>query len=231
MSRIWVAITAVAGFLGVWFGLAGEVDPSGRGLATLDHALSDSLVLSRAKDEAAAAAAAEAASPDSKSNTAVAPEPDAASDGADSCLPRAALGDLVNRRKELEKREAAIAAREQELAAREKATQEELKKIQQVRAEIDEINGARTKESDERVSRTVEVLEAMTPKAASQVIATYDERLAVKAMSRMSTPKLSKILNLMDPKRSVRLMELLAGGGAPAGGAEAAAPNTNAVTK
>ncbi|NDD93403.1 hypothetical protein EBZ37_15145 [bacterium] len=55
----------------------------------------------------------------------------------------------------------------------------------------------------------------MTPKAASQLIATTDERLAVEAMSRMATPKLSKIMNIMEPKRSVRLMELLSGNGTP----------------
>ncbi len=211
MNRVWVVMTGVLGFLGVWFGLTGEVDPSGRSIA----GITDELALSRSQAEGAPVA-----------DPAATPV-----EAVDGCLPRAALGDLADRRKELEKKEAALLAREQDLAAREKATQEELKKIQQIRSEIDQVQGARTKESDERVARIVEVLEAMNPKAASQLIATYDERLAVQAMGRMSTPKLSKILNVMDPKRSVKLMELLAGGGTSATSAEAAVPNTNAVTK
>jgi flagellar motility protein MotE (MotC chaperone) len=211
MNRIWVVMTGVLGFLGVWFGLTGEVDPSGRSIA----GITDELAMSRSQAEGAPAAD-PAATP---------------AEAVDGCLPRAALGDLADRRKELEKKEAALLAREQDLAAREKATQEELKKIQQIRSEIDQVQGARTKESDERVARIVEVLEAMNPKAASQLIATYDERLAVQAMGRMSTPKLSKILNVMEPKRSVKLMELLAGGGTSATSAEAVVPNTNAVTK
>jgi flagellar motility protein MotE (MotC chaperone) len=149
----------------------------------------------------------------------------------EACLPKSALDDLVKRRKELEKRETELASREQELGSREKATQEELKKIQEVRAEIEKVQGVKTKENEEKIARTVELLETMNPKAASQVISTYDERLAVQAMARMSTPKLSKILNLMETKRSVRLMELMAGGGTPAGSAEASVPNTNAVPK
>jgi len=214
MKRVWIVMTAVFGFTAIWLGLPSDIDPVGRNLAVV----SDEIQMGFAQAE--------------KSAPEVTPQTPVETESAgEACLPKSALDDLVKRRKELEKREAELASREQELGSREKATQEELKKIQEVRAEIEKVQGVKTKESEEKIARTVEVLETMNPKAASQVISTYDERLAVQAMARMSTPKLSKILNLMETKRSVRLMELMAGGGTPAGSAEASVPNTNAVTK
>lgn len=224
MRRVLIATTSVAGFVAVWLALPSDVEPSGRGLAVVTDVLSTSAAQAEKTEE----------KPDAKPDAKVTPpdpKPVVAADDEESCLPRTALEDLVKRRKELDARESELGIREQDLATREKAVQGGLKKIESIRADIDKIQGARTKEEDEKVVRIVEVLETMNPKAASQVISTYDEKLAVQAMARMSTPKLSKIMNVMETKRSARLMELMAGKGTPATASEASVPGTNAVTK
>jgi hypothetical protein len=51
----------------------------------------------------------------------------------------------------------------------------------------------------------------MSPKAASAMLSTLDDALAVSAISRMDTLKLAKVMNVMDPSRSSKLSELLTG--------------------
>ena len=125
-----------------------------------------------------------------------------------------------------EELDGALGREDAELAAREKALEERMKQLEAFRGEATKLDAALAKESEEKAARTVELLESMSPKAASALLATSDDRLAVRAMSRMSTQKLSKIMNLIEPKRSVRLMELLAGTGTPAVEAEKQVPST-----
>ncbi len=130
----------------------------------------------------------------------------------DGCIvDRTAIEDLRKRREEVEAKAGEIARREAEFAARERALEEQLKKLEEARKDLLAVKALNSKESEEKVAKLVETFETMSPKAASQLIATLDEALAVTAMARMSTPKLAKIMNLMEPERSGRLTELLAG--------------------
>src|SRR6185437_3882333 len=65
--------------------------------------------------------------------------------------------------------------------------------------------------SAEKVAKVVATLEGMSPKAAAQMLTDLDDGLAVSAIAQMSTTKLSKVMNALDPKRAARLTELLAG--------------------
>jgi flagellar motility protein MotE (MotC chaperone) len=121
------------------------------------------------------------------------------------------IEDLKKRNEELEARAKQLEAREAEFKAKEVALDEELKRLEKVRSEIDAANGVVRKENEEKVAKLVAMLETMSPKAASQMVATIDDALAVAAMSRMTTPKLAKIMNVMEPGRSSKLAELLAG--------------------
>jgi|GEM_PF-821188 len=121
------------------------------------------------------------------------------------------LTDVQNRLGEIAKREEAAATRETELDAREKALDEELAKIAGVRDEVAKIEQLRKKEGQEKVLKLVETIQGMSPKAASQLLSTVDEVLAVSAIAQMETKKLSKIMNVMEPERSARLSEILAG--------------------
>jgi flagellar motility protein MotE (MotC chaperone) len=129
-----------------------------------------------------------------------------------ACLAdQSVVEDLRRRRTELEAREKDLQSREAELAAKERAVEEELQKIAQVRSDVEKIESARKKEGDERVTKLVETFETMSPKGASALLATLDESLAVATMSKIATPRLAKIMNSMEPRKSARLSELLAG--------------------
>lgn len=130
----------------------------------------------------------------------------------EGCLSDAStLEDLRRQRSEIETRGRAIDAREAELKTREQALAEQLKGLAAARDEISRIEDTRKAESDTKVAKLVEAIEGMSPKAAAALLGALDEALAAASMTRLSTQKLSKILNVMDPTRSTRLSELLAG--------------------
>jgi flagellar motility protein MotE (MotC chaperone) len=154
-----------------------------------------------------------------------------------ACLAdESAIADLRHGREELARARAALAARQKELDDRARALDEQLKQLESVRAEIAQGEALQSKENEAKVAKLVETLETMSPKAASALVATLDEQLAVAAMERMSTPKLAKIMNNLEPARSSRLTEIMAGvararklAGSPGGpsGAKAPAAATN----
>lgn len=123
----------------------------------------------------------------------------------------AAIEDLKKQKEVLQAQMNELSARESELKAREAALNEEFKKLEVLRGDLGKIEGSRRQENEGRIGKLVETFETMSPKAASQVIAGLDESLAVAAMSKISTQKLAKILNVMEPRRSARLTELMAG--------------------
>ncbi|MEK6705089.1 MAG: hypothetical protein AABZ06_04825 [Bdellovibrionota bacterium] len=123
----------------------------------------------------------------------------------------AAVEDMQRSRENLEKFEKELAVRKTELESREKAVEEELKKLEAARNEIIQMDQARKKENEARVGKVIELLESMSPKSASQLLASLDDELAVAAMGKMVTVKLAKIMNIMEPSRSSKLSEILAG--------------------
>ncbi len=128
------------------------------------------------------------------------------------CLVDAAsLDDLRKQRLALDARETEMKKKESEVEAREKSLQEEMKKMVSLREEIGLVDAEKKKAFEAQVAKLVETVEAMNPKSASALIATLEERLAIQVMSRLSTLKLSKVLNLMDVKRASLLSEGLAG--------------------
>ncbi len=128
------------------------------------------------------------------------------------CLADAAtLEDLRRRKAELEEGRKELVAKEAELKAREQALSDEMKKLADARDEVEKADGTQKKVQEEKVAKLVEMLETMSPKPASQMLATLDDGLAVSAMARLSTPKLAKMMNVMDVARSTKLSELMAG--------------------
>jgi len=132
------------------------------------------------------------------------------SEGA--CLvDEAALEDLRKQRETWASRVKELTVRENELKSREAALNEEFRKFEALRGDLSKVEVSRKQENDARVSKLVETFETMSPKAASALIGSLDESLAVAAMSKIATQKLAKIMNVMEPKRSARLTELMAG--------------------
>lgn len=123
----------------------------------------------------------------------------------------AAIEDLRLRREEIEAKQKELTTKEAELKAREKALEDQIKSLEQIRDDIAKTDAARKKENEEKVTKLVETFETMSPKAAAQLLSNVEESLAVAAIARISTQRLAKIMNVMEPGRSSRLAEILAG--------------------
>lgn len=119
--------------------------------------------------------------------------------------------DLRNRREELEARVRTLEAREAELVAKEKAVDEQIKKLDEIRADISRIETGNQAASAEKIAKIVETVEAMSPKASAKILNELDEPLAVQALSQVTSAKLAKILSNLEPAKSARFTELLAG--------------------
>ncbi|OFZ21040.1 MAG: hypothetical protein A2X94_06830 [Bdellovibrionales bacterium GWB1_55_8] len=166
-------------------------------------------VLASAETPAPSAAGSAGAAESSGGDTT---ETNISSSASGACLTDpSVIEDLRKQREALQVRERNLVAKEAEFKAREDAIAEELKKFDGIRKELAKVQESRKSENDERVNKLVETFETMSPKAASQLLTSLDETLAVSAMSRISTQRLAKIMNLMDPAKSSRLTELLAG--------------------
>jgi len=122
-----------------------------------------------------------------------------------------AIGDIQRVRQELNDKQKELEKREAELAAKENALQEEISKIDSLRSEISKSSGANSQEAAGRITKLVETFETMSPKSAAQLVIHLDETLATQALSQLSSPKLGKILSAIEPTRSARLTERLAG--------------------
>ena len=131
---------------------------------------------------------------------------------ANSCLSDpVVLEELSKKRQEMEARQKDIQSKEAELKARETAINDELKKLQDMRDEIAKLDQTHRQGNQDKVTKVVETLSSMSPKASAQFLTTLDDALAVAAISQMDTSKLAKIMNTIDPKRGAKLTELLAG--------------------
>jgi flagellar motility protein MotE (MotC chaperone) len=136
----------------------------------------------------------------------------ALSASASSCLSDPiVLDEIKKKREEIDQKWKELSAREAELKSRETAINEELKKLQDTRNEIAKLEDTQVKGNEEKIAKVVETLENMSPKASAQMLSTLDDGLAIAAMNQMSTQKLAKIMNVMEPARASKLTELLAG--------------------
>ena len=131
---------------------------------------------------------------------------------AGSCVAsEGAIEDIQRSRSELEKRKKELEAREAELKVRENSIAEEMKKLALDRSAIQKVQNEQSRESEDKKSKLVETLLAMSPKAAAKLISSMDDSLAVSVRFQMDTQRLAKILNLVEPKKSTELSEKLVG--------------------
>ncbi len=121
------------------------------------------------------------------------------------------LEDIQTQKKELEKRKEDLDTKEKEIEKMRAQLETELKKIGEVRTLVQQDKLTQDQQFQTKVTRVVETVEKMSPKAASKLISNLDEKLAVEAMSKITTQKLAKIMNLMDIKDSSKLTEMMTG--------------------
>lgn len=122
-----------------------------------------------------------------------------------------AIDDIRKRKDELDRRAQELSARETEVSSKERGINEEYKKLTDLRDEIVKLQTTVRKDNEEKIAKIVETMETMSPKGAAQMFNTLDDSLSVAVMTRLSTIKLAKIMNALDPERSVKLTELMAG--------------------
>ena len=137
----------------------------------------------------------------------------AASVAATECLAsEEVIRDLETREKKIKQKEESIVEKEKELAAQSLAIKEEMNKLETRQGEILSTKAKELAANEEKVSKLIETLETMSPKAAAAVMAGIDEELAVTALSRLTSVKAGKILSNLKNDKSSRLSELMAYG-------------------
>lgn len=134
-----------------------------------------------------------------------------AEDSSGCLVSAAAIEDLQKSREELNLKQKDLVAKDAELSLREKSISEEMKKLEMIRDGIEQVQGAKKKEQEEKVSKLMETVLSMNPKSAAKLLDTVNDDLAVRVISQMDTPKLAKIMNIMEPARASRLSEMLTG--------------------
>lgn len=120
-----------------------------------------------------------------------------------------ALAELKKQRTVYEEKTKALSEKESELEKREQAVKEEFTKLQRLKSEIQGIHVEQKKQNDEKITKFVETVEAMSPKAASALLSKVEMNLAVAAAGKMTTQRLAKIMNLMNPERASQLTEAM----------------------
>ncbi|MCM0605704.1 MAG: hypothetical protein KA715_06400 [Xanthomonadaceae bacterium] len=123
-----------------------------------------------------------------------------------------ALTELKKQRSAYEEKLKSLSEKENELEKREQAVKEEIAKLQALKSEIQGVKLDQKKQSDEKVAKFVETVEAMSPKAASALLSKVELSLAVSAATKMTTQRLAKIMNLMDPVKASQLTEAMTKG-------------------
>ena len=118
-------------------------------------------------------------------------------------------GDIRERLDALKKKEEDFQKREEALVVQEKSVKEQIARLEELRKEIEKLEGNQSSKSEEKVSKLIETFEKMSPKGAAKILDTVNDELALTALSRISTDRLAKILNLMESKRSAKLSEML----------------------
>ncbi len=117
------------------------------------------------------------------------------------------ISELMKKDKDLEIRENKIKEEKSQLAISienfEKRVKAHLNKQNDLIGCIDSVKG----DEEKRVSRMVEIISAMKPDKAAQVLSIQDQELTIKILGLLDSKQVSKIFNLMDKEISARLQK------------------------
>lgn len=121
------------------------------------------------------------------------------------------LRNLVDRKKELDAREAEIVRQEGELSQLKVELESRLKDLERMRSEITLILADRVKTDDTKVDNLVQMYSNMRPPQAAKVFETMDEDLAVEILVRMKKKNAADIMNLLPAEKAQLFTERYAG--------------------
>ncbi|MGH1455674.1 MAG: MotE family protein [Alphaproteobacteria bacterium] len=120
------------------------------------------------------------------------------------------LGDMVDRRKKLDKQEKNLISKEALLRATEKEMDRKILELEKLKKEIESLLTQQTEEEKERVSSLVKIYEGMKPKDAARIFDTLDVDVLVAVMSQMSERKVAPVLAAMSAERARTVTIMLA---------------------
>ncbi|GBR51083.1 hypothetical protein AA106555_0432 [Neokomagataea thailandica NBRC 106555] len=117
---------------------------------------------------------------------------------------------LVERQKELERRERNLLERQAVVEAAEGELQKKLDALNDARSKLDSSRQQTAHLIDQDADRLVKIYEAMSPVDAAAIFNIMDLRIGVGLLSRMTPRKASAILEVMSPQRAILATQLLA---------------------
>ena len=123
---------------------------------------------------------------------------------------------LVDRKKELDQREAELNKLDEELQKQRVELDQKIQKLEKMRTEISGILKDRVEVDHEKVEKLVQFYSSMKAQQAARVIENLNEELAVEVLDKMKKKSAAEIMNSLDPKKAKKLSEMLAGFRKPA---------------
>ena len=115
------------------------------------------------------------------------------------------LRQLAKRRDELDARAKALDDREALLKATEQKIAEEVKQMQQMKAEYEQAKNARDDAAEANMRRLVTVYELMKPEEAARIFETMEGAVLLDVVTRMGERRLAPILAQMSPAKAQAL--------------------------
>ena len=116
---------------------------------------------------------------------------------------------LRQKEAELRMREEALAQREQYLEALRLETEETLRRIEQVRDQMQQLAGVADQQRQRQVKRWIEIYQKMDPAKVATVMMELDPNFQAELIAQMETSKAAKILNSFPPDKAAELSSLL----------------------
>ncbi len=120
------------------------------------------------------------------------------------------VADLEERRRALEERESQLVLKEQVLAATERRIKAEIKRLEQIKAEIAELVQSYNAAEDKKLSSLVKVYESMKPKDAAPIFQRLDLDIQERLARQMKAAKMAALLANMDHEAAKQLTSRLA---------------------
>lgn len=121
------------------------------------------------------------------------------------------LQKLVQRKEQLDAREAELGRLETELAAQKEELEKKLKSMDETRSGISTMLQERTTQDAAKVDTLVQMYSNMKASQAAKVLESLDEDLAVEIIGRMKKKNAAEVLNLMKPEKAQVFSEKFAG--------------------
>lgn len=121
------------------------------------------------------------------------------------------LQKLVQRKKQLDDREAELARVEEEINKQKIEVEKRMKELEEMRSRISSILEERVKIDEQKADSLMQMYSNMKPPQAAKVFETMDEELAVEILGRMKKKNAAEILNLLKPEKAQIISEKYAG--------------------